>query len=97
MGLRPLNTREEMGTSKLRTPELMAPYETYVETLLVCAPEQDIEEIRTLLQNKFSKLEPTLRLQRGTTGTPHDDDMELKDYWLKQYGQIAEPGGYQLK
>lgn len=97
MGFRPLNTRAEMGTSKLRTLELIASYETYVETLPLYAPEQDIDGIRTLLQNKFSKLEPTLRLQSVTTGTPHGDDMELKDYWLERYGQIAEPGGYQLK
>ncbi len=75
----------------------MASYETYVEALLLYASEQDIDEIRTLLQNKFSKLEPTLRLQSVTTGTPHGDDMELKDYCLEPYGQIAEPDGYQLK
>ena len=72
-------------------------YEIQVENLLLYAPEQDIEEIRRLLLGRFSKLEPTLQLQRVTTAIPTHDDMGLKDYWGQQYGHDLEPVGYQLK
>src|SRR5690625_6794225 len=72
-------------------------YELQVESLLLYAPEQDIEEIQRLLQGRFSKLEPTLQLQRVTTVIPTHDYMRLKDYWVQQYGHDLEPVGYQLK
>ena len=75
-----------MGPSSGQYPCLMDIYEIQVENLLLYAPEQDIEEIRRLLQGRFSKLEPTLQLQRVTTAIPTHDDMGLKDYWDQQYG-----------
>src|SRR5699024_5847695 len=72
-------------------------YELQVESLLLDAPEQDIEEIQRLLQGRFSKLEPTLQLQRVTTVIPTHVYMRLNDYWGQQYGHDLEPVGYQLK
>ena len=86
-----------MGPSSGQYPCLMDIYEIQVENLLLYAPEQDIEEIRRLLQGRFSKLEPTLQLQRVTTRIPTNDDMKLKDYWIDQHGHDSEPVGYQLK